>query len=77
MSTKKIPLLYVGPGYTMFTQSQCNQLVSQSGATEFQLTTAYAFNYCREGDPILTQYSIYYIFFVIIIITHRCRSTTS
>lgn len=56
MSTKKIPLLYVGPGYTMFTQSQCNQLVSQSGATEFLLTTAYAFNYCREGDPILTQY---------------------
>lgn len=55
MSVKKIPLLYVGPGYNLFTQSQCTQLVSQSGATEFLLTTAYQFNYCQPNDYILTQ----------------------
>lgn len=55
MSVKKIPLLYVGPGYTNFSQAQCNQIVSQSGATEYLLTTAYAFNYCQPNDYILTQ----------------------
>lgn len=55
MSVRKIPLLYVGPGYTVFTQQQCNQLITQSGATEFLLTTAFAFNYCRSNDYILTQ----------------------
>lgn len=55
MSVKKIPLLYVGPGYNLFTQTQCNQLVSQSGATEFLLTTAFSFNYCQPNDYILTQ----------------------
>lgn len=26
MSVKKTPLLYVGPGYNLFTQTQCNQV---------------------------------------------------
>lgn len=55
MSNKKFLLLYVGPGYKEFSQYQCNKIVKQSGATDFVLTTAYAFNYCQPNDYILTK----------------------
>lgn len=55
MSNRKMLLLYAGPYYndTTLSASDCQELVNNSGATEFVILSAYTFNYTKVGDKVL------------------------
>jgi hypothetical protein len=55
MSNRKMLLLYAGPYYqsSVLSSSDCQELVSNSGATEFVILSAHTFNYTKVGDKVL------------------------
>lgn len=55
MSNRKMLLLYAGPYYSdsKLSASDCQELVNNSGATEFVILTAHTFNYTKVNDKVL------------------------